>query len=125
MLTVPNGYKYKYHIEEYNLSVIKVSFECTINGTLNRTVVRTGGKRSKKKKNLGASGRRPTRSQALIKESEDILMNSERYNLWWEGPPDSKTFQLGAISVTFYPFFSYRFSFLFFFFVFCSALFFI
>lgn len=30
----------------------------------------------------------------LLKEaSEDIIMNTDRYNLWWTGPPDSDTFK--------------------------------
>lgn len=51
--------------------------------------------RHKKKNKGGAARGRPTRLQALLDASERIVMNSERYNLWWTGPPESKTFTRG------------------------------
>ena len=55
--------------------------------------VRVG--RHKKKNKGGAARGRPTRLQALLDASEHIVMNSVRYNLWWTGPPEFKTFTRG------------------------------
>ena len=33
------------------------------------------------------------RSQALQKAVEDIILNMDRYHLWWTGPPDSDVFK--------------------------------
>ena len=40
------------------------------------------------------SGRgRISRPQALSNTVEDIILNMDRYNLWWTGPPDTDTFK--------------------------------
>jgi hypothetical protein len=42
----------------------------------------------------GGRGRgRMSRPQALSKTVEDIILNMDRYNLWWTGPPDTDTFK--------------------------------
>lgn len=38
-------------------------------------------------------GRRKKRPEALTKAVEDVLLNMDRYNLWWTGPPESDTFK--------------------------------
>lgn len=49
--------------------------------------------RKRKKGKKSGSNQRISRSQALLKAAEDIMMNSERYNLWWQGPPDTNSFK--------------------------------
>jgi hypothetical protein len=51
-----------------------------------------GIKKKRGKKGLGG-GRRISRPQALANAVEEILMNTDRYNLWWTGPPDSDIFK--------------------------------
>lgn len=42
----------------------------------------------------GAGGRRSGRQQAALgKAVEDILLNLDRYHLWWTGPPESDSFK--------------------------------
>ena len=54
------------------------------------------GRRKKKKPQNGLSGnKRISRLQASSKEVEDITMGSDRYNLWWIGPPDNEVFKIG------------------------------
>jgi hypothetical protein len=51
---------------------------------------------SKLRSRVDASGEdEGTLSEGLLlkKTSEDITMNTDRYNLWWTGPPDSDTFK--------------------------------
>lgn len=38
-------------------------------------------------------GGRLSRPQALSKYVDDVLLNSEMYNLWWSGPPESNMFK--------------------------------
>ena len=52
--------------------------------------------RHKKKNKAGVARGRPTRLQALLDMSEKIALNSERYNLWWTGPPESQKFTRGT-----------------------------
>ncbi len=42
-------------------------------------------KRDKVQKRIG-------RSQALANSVEEVVMNSDRYNLWWKGPPEDNKF---------------------------------
>ena len=41
----------------------------------------------------GRGGRRINRPEALGKAVEEIILNMDRYNLWWTGPPESDTFK--------------------------------
>jgi len=41
----------------------------------------------------GGGRRRGSRPDALAKAVEDILLNMDRYNLWWTGPPESDVFK--------------------------------
>lgn len=52
----------------------------------------------RKRKKGSKSGKRVTRSQALTNAVEEILLGTDRYVLWWRGPPDENKFAVAEWS---------------------------
>ena len=58
----------------------------------------SGSTKTRRKKGSAAKGtgivaKRVSRPQALSKAVEEILLETDRYNLWWTGPPDVDAFR--------------------------------
>jgi hypothetical protein len=51
------------------------------------------GRRKKGKNGNSGNNVRVSRGQALKNAVDEIILNTDMYNLWWIGPPDSDTFQ--------------------------------
>lgn len=62
-----------------------------------------GGLNKKNRARIDATGGEEGEEEGSLKDknslkraSEDIMMNTDRYNLWWTGPPDTDTFKPAA-----------------------------
>lgn len=89
-----HGSPYSEHRSILSVQHRRLQFEGMFETGTGSTVAGANKLRRKKVLSKGASSpKRANRPHALVKAVEDILVETDRYNLWWTGPPDTDSFK--------------------------------